>query len=63
MKKKKEQNIFPSSNEDIQSLLDQKKDQNNYLQLLKDGQFKEAQELWNSRVKNSFIVKELQIIF
>jgi hypothetical protein len=63
MKKKKEQNIFPSSKEDIQTISEQKKDQNNYFQLLKDGKFNEAQELWNSRVKNSFIVKELQIIF
>lgn len=60
---KKEENIFPSSKDDIYTLLEQKKDQNYYLQLLKDGKFTEAQELWNSTVKNSFIVKELQIIF
>jgi hypothetical protein len=59
---KKEENIFSSSKDDIQLYLTEK-NQNYYLQLIKDGKFSKIQELWNSIDRNTFIVKELQIIF
>jgi hypothetical protein len=61
--KNEEVNFFTGSPDDIHNVLEQKKTQRLYLELLSNGKLIEAKELWDKVIRYTFVVKELQVCF